>query len=404
MKEIKDTIDALGKAFEAFKSENDARLKEIEEKGGADPLLTEKVEKINADISQIAAMKKQLEALETVAGRGAFGGGTSELDQAKADYKGAFEKWFRKGVEGDIKDLAVKAAATTLDDTAGGFTVPEEMATTIDRVAETASAMRRISTVMQIGTDTYKKLVNQGGSTSGWVGEMGSRSETTAPTLKEIAINTKEIYAMPYATQTLLDDSNIDIAQWLGNEVAIEFAEEEGAAFIKGDGVSEPKGLEAYDTVANASYAWGKIGYIASGAASTFTSADKLFDLQHALKPVYRNGATWLMNDATMLHIRKFKDGNGVYLWQPGLQPGAVDTLLGKPIAIDDNVADIGTNAYPIYFGNFKRGYLIVDRVGIRVLRDPYSAKPYVAFYTTKRVGGGIVMYEAIKALKVAAS
>jgi HK97 family phage major capsid protein len=264
--------------------------------------------------------------------------------------------------------------------------------------------MRRLASVITIGTDTYKKLVNQGGASSGWVGEKGTRSETDSPTLKEIAINTKEIYAMPAATQKLLDDSSVDIAAWLGNEVAIEFAEEEGAAFIEGDGVSEPKGLEAYDTVANASYAWGKIGYIASGAASTFTSADKLFDLQHALKAIYRNGASWLMNDATMLHIRKFKDGNGNYLWQPGLQPGAIDTLLGKPLEIDDNVADIGAGAYPIYFANFKRAYLIVDRFGIRVLRDPYSSKPYILFYTTKRVGGGIVMYEAIKALKVAAS
>lgn len=404
MKEIKDTIQALGTAFEEFKAANDARLKEIEAKGGADPLLTEKVEKINADISQIAAMKKQLEALETVAGRGAFGGGTSELDQAKAEYSKAFESWFRKGIEGNLSELAVQASASTLDDTAGGFTVPEEMAATIDRIAGVSSAMRRLASVITIGTDTYKKLVNQGGASSGWVGEKGTRSETDSPTLKEIAINTKEIYAMPAATQKLLDDSSVDIAAWLGNEVAIEFAEEEGAAFIKGDGVSKPKGLEAYDTVANASYAWGKIGYIASGAASTFTNADKLFDLQHALKPIYRNGASFLMNDNTLLHIRKFKDGEGNYLWRPGLLEGAPDTLLGKPVEIDDNVADIGAGAYPIYFANFKRAYLIVDRFGIRVLRDPYSSKPYILFYTTKRVGGGIVMYEAIKALKVAAS
>jgi HK97 family phage major capsid protein len=402
--DINQVIEDLGRSFETFKAENDKRLKEIETKGNADPLLVEKVEKINAEISQIAAMKKQLEALETVAGRGAFGGGTSELDQAKAEYKAGFEKWFRKGVEGNLAQLAVQASASTLDDTAGGFTVPEEMAATIDRIAGVSSAMRRLASVITIGTDTYKKLVNQGGASSGWVGEKGTRSETDSPTLKEIAINTKEIYAMPAATQKLLDDSSVDIAAWLGNEVAIEFAEEEGAAFIEGDGVSEPKGLESYDTVANASYAWGKIGYIASGAASAFTNADKLFDLQHALKPIYRNGASFLMNDATLLHIRKFKDGEGNYLWRPGLLEGAPDTLLGKPVEIDDNVADIGAGAYPIYFANFKRAYLIVDRFGIRVLRDPYSSKPYILFYTTKRVGGGIVMYEAIKALKIATS
>lgn len=402
--DINQVIEDLGRSFEAFKAENDKRLKEIETKGGADPLLTEKVEKINAEISQIAALKKQIEHVETVAGRGGFGGGHSVLDQAKAEYKAGFEKWFRKGIEGNLAQLAVQASASTLDDTAGGFLVPEEMAATIDRIAGVTSAMRRLASVITIGTDTYKKLVNQGGATSGWVGEKSARVETATPTLAEIAINTKEIYAMPAATQTLLDDSSVDIAAWLGNEVAIEFAEEEGQAFIKGNGVNKPKGLEAYSTVANASYAWGKIGYIASGAASTFTNADKLFDLQHALKPIYRNGASFLMNDNTMLNIRKFKDGEGNYLWRPGLLEGAPDTLLGKPVEIDDNVADIGQNAYPIYFANFKRAYLIIDRLGIRVLRDPYYSKPYILFYTTKRVGGGIVMYEAIKALKIATS
>jgi len=156
--------------------------------------------------------------------------------------------------------------------------------------------------------------------------------------------------------------------------------------------------------VANASYAWGKVGYIAGGHATLLNSADKLIDLQHALKAVYRNGAVFLMADSTVNTVRKMKDGEGNYLWRPGLAENAPDTLLGKPIEVDDNVDAIGANKYPIFFGNFKRAYLIVDRLGTRVLRDPYSAKPYVAFYTTKRVGGGIVMYEAIKALKIAAS
>lgn len=402
--EIKRVIEDLGRSFETFKAENDKRLKEIEAKGHADPLLTEKVEKINAEISQIAALKKQVEHIETVAGRGGFGGGHSELVQAKTEYKAAFEKWFRKGVEGNLAQLAVQASASTLDDTAGGFLVPEEMAATIDRIAGVTSAMRRLASVITIGTDTYKKLVNQGGANSGWVGEKSARIETATPTLAEIAINTKEIYAMPAATQTLLDDSRVDIAAWLGNEVAIEFAEQEGQAFIKGNGVEKPKGLEAYDTVANASYKWGKIGYIASGDASKFTDAEKLFDLQHALKPIYRNGAVFLMNDNTMLHIRKFKDGDGNYMWRPGLLEGAPDTLLGKPVELDDNVADIGQNTYPIWFANFKRAYLIIDRLGIRVLRDNLTQKPYTLFYTSKRTGAGIILYEAVKALKISVS
>lgn len=402
--ELKETIQALGKAFDAFKAENDARLKEIEKKGAADPLLTEKVDKINADIAQISALKKQLDTLETAVAQGQFpGGGKNELDRVKAQHKDAFAKFFRKGAEGGLRDLEIQAGLSTLSDPDGGFLVPEDYEQAIDRVALSVSAMRRLATVRTIGTDTYKKLVNQGGASSGWVGEKGARAETNTPTLTEIAINTKEIYAMPAATQTLLDDSRVDIAGWLADEVSIEFSEQESEAFIHGNGVEQPKGIAAYAMAANSSYVWGKVGYITSGNASLVNDLDKLIDLQHALKPVYRNGAAWLMNDATLATIRKMKDGDGNYIWVPGLKDGAPDTLLGKPVEIDDNVDDIGNGKYPIFFANFKRAYLIIDRQGVRVLRDPYTSKPYVLFYTTKRVGGGIVMYEAIKALKVSA-
>lgn len=402
--ELKETIQALGKAFDAFKAENDARLKEIEKKGAADPLLTEKVDKINADIAQLSALKKQLDTLETVVAQGQFpGGGKNELDRVKAQHKDAFAKFFRKGAEGGLRDLEVQAGLSTLSDPDGGFLVPEDYEQAIDRVALSVSAMRRLATVRTIGTDTYKKLVNQGGASAGWVGEKGARAETNTPTLTEIAINTKEIYAMPAATQTLLDDSRVDIAGWLADEVSIEFSEQESEAFIHGNGVEQPRGIAAYPMVANSSYVWGKVGYITSGNASLVNDLDKLIDLQHALKPVYRNGAAWLMNDATLATIRKMKDGDGNYVWVPGLKDGAPDTLLGKPVEIDDNVDDIDADKYPIFFANFKRAYLIIDRQGVRVLRDPYTTKPYVLFYTTKRIGGGIVMYEAIKALKVSA-
>lgn len=401
MDELKKTIEAIGKAFQEFRAANDARLKEIETKGHADPVLVEKVDKINAELTAMGDMKKQLEALEIKLARSEFPGGT--LNPPKSQHVKAFEQWFRKGIDAGLRDLEIQASASTLSDPDGGFLVPEEMEAAIDRVATTVSAMRRLATVRGISTATYKKLVNKGGSTSGWVGEKGARSETDTPSLAEIAINTKELYAMPAATQTLLDDARVDIGAWLSDEVATEFAEEEGAAFITGNGVEKPKGIAAYTMVANASYAWGKVGYITSGAADALNDADKLFDLQHALKPVYRQNATWLMNDATLNTVRQFKDGEGNYLWRPGLEAGAPETLLGKPVETDDNVADVAAGAYPIFFANFKRAYLIVDRLGIRVLRDPYSSKPYVLFYTTKRVGGGIVMYEAIKAMKIAA-
>lgn len=401
--ELKETIESIGRAFETFKAENDARLKEIEKKGHVDPLLAEKVEKINADISALGEMKKQLEAIETAVARGQFAGGGSAKDQEVIARAKAFTHLMRGNIE-SVKDINIQASASTLSDPDGGFTVPEEVDTAIDRVQGTLSSMRRLATVRGISTDTYKKLVNQGGATSGWVAEKGSRGETSTPTLAEIAINTKELYAMPYATQTLLDDSRIDIGAWLAEEVGVEFNEEEGAAFIDGDGVSKPKGIAAYAMVANSSYAWGKVGYIASGHATLLNNCDKLIDLQHALKTSYRNGAAFLMNDSTCQVIRKLKDGDGNYIWRPGLLEGNPDTLLGKPVEYDDNVDSIGQNKYPIFYANFKRAYLIIDRFGTRVLRDPYTAKPYVAFYTTKRVGGGIVMYEAIKAFKIAAS
>ena len=407
MDELKKLIEALGRSFEEFKAERDKQIKELQA-GKADIILSEKVDKINADISQIAAMKRQLEQLETVVGRGGSGGGQSELDNIKKQHKAAFEKWFRKGGEGNleaVKSLQIQAGLSTLSDPDGSYLVaPAEFDTAIDRVAETISVMRRICTVRQIGTMEYKKLVNMGGASSGWVAEKESRTETDTPTLREIAINAKEVYAMPGCTQISLDDTTIDLASWLADEVVIEFSEEEGVAFISGDGVAKPRGIAGYDFITNGSYSWGKIGYVASGKAAVLDSADKLIDTQHALKSKYRNGALWLMNDATCTTVRKFKDGDGNYLWRPGLMEGKPDSLLGKPVEYDDNLADIGAGAYPIFFGNFKRAYLILDRIGIRILRDPYTSKGNVLFYTTKRVGGGIVMFEALKALKIAAS
>lgn len=402
LQEIKTLIQEYGSLFEAYKTENDARIKQIEAKGIVDPLLVEKVEKINTDLTAMSAMKKQLELIETAVARMQLPGGSTQSAESRNRLK-AFGYLMRKGADA-IKELEVQAAASTLSDPDGGFTVPEEVDAAIDRVALTVSAMRRLCTVRTISTDTYKKLVNQGGATSGWVAEKASRAETSTPTLAEIAINTKEVYAMPAATQSLLDDSAIDIGQWLADEVSIEFNEEEGDALISGDGVSKPKGIAAYTMVANASYAWGKVGYIAGAHASLLNNTDKLIDLQHALKSVYRNGASFLMNDITMAVIRKMKDGEGNYIWRPGLEQGAPDTLLGKPVEIDDNVDDIGAGKYPIFFANFKRAYLIIDRLGTRVLRDPYTSKPFVLFYTTRKVGGGIVMYEAIKCLKIAAT
>jgi len=406
--EVKSLVEELGRTFEVFKVKNDEELRQIKASGHADPLLTAEVERINAEITEISIMKRQLEAVETAVARGVLpGGGRSEIDGVKAEHRAAFEKWFRKGGEvqlAAVRQLQIQAGLSTLSDPDGGYLIaPPEFDQAIDRVAGTLSAMRRLCTVRTIGTDTYKKLVNQGGSTSGWVAEKETRAETDTPVLKEIAINQKEVYAMPGCTQVSLDDSVIDLASWLADEVTVEFAEEEGDAFINGNGVEKPHGIAAYSFVADSSYAFGKVGYVASGHASLINNVDKLMDVTTALKSIYLNGASWLMTRATMGKIRQLKNGEGDYIWRAGLEAGAPNTLFGYPVDTDDNLDAIGAGKYPVFFANWKRAYLILDRLGIRILRDPYTSKGNVLFYTTKRVGGGIVMYEAIKCLKVSA-
>jgi len=409
MEELRKTIEELGKTVHALHEKDQEAIKAITEKGYAPAEVVAQVEKINKDITDLSAMKRQLEDLETKVARSEFqGGGKSEIDKVKDEHKAAFEKWFRKGGDNElqaVKELQVKAGLSTLSDPDGGYIItPPEFDRTIDRVAGTISVMRRLATVRTIGTSEYKKIINAGGTSSGWVAEKESRNETNTPVLKQIAINTKEIYAEPGCTQIELDDSYLDIGQWLADEVSIEFNEEEGASFITGDGVAKPHGIAGYPFIANASYEFGKVGYIAGGHASLLNNADKLVSLVHSLKPVYRNGASFLMNDTTCETIRTLKNGNGDYIWRAGLEQGKPDSLLGKPCEYDDNVASIGAGTYPLFFGNFKRAYLIVDRAGVRILRDPFTSKGNVLFYCTKRVGGGIVMFEAIKALKIAAS
>lgn len=397
----------LNKAFEEFKAEQTKELDELK-KGQSDVVRTEKIDRINAEITTLT---KALDDANKAISAMKVGGAGGDVDPAKAEHAQAFNAWFRKGeraIDADLHDLEVKAALSSDSDPDGGYLVPEEMSTEIDRVTGTVSAMRSVARVMQIGTDTYKKLVNLAGTGSGWVGEKEARPETDTPTMAELVFNAMELYANPATTQKALDDARLDIAQWLADEVSTEFAEQEGAAFITGNGVNKPRGILGYDTVANGSYAWGKLGFIASGKADGFLAptasvspADALIDTYHGLKSAYRNGAAWMMSDATMATVRKFKDNDGKFIWQAPSAQFELSTILGKPVVVDDNMDSVAAGKFPIAFGNFQRGYLIVDRFGIRVLRDPYTNKPYVHFYTTKRVGGGVQNFEAIKLLKI---
>lgn len=391
----------LQKAWAEYRTQNDAQIAELKA-GITDPTRETTIQNLNAAMN---TMQAQMTDLAVKAAALEIGGG-SKVDKDVEAHAKAFNQFFRKGVDAGLRDLEVQARLTTQSDPDGGFVVPYEMEQAIDRVLGKMSAMRSLATVRPIGASNYKKIVNKGGTSSGWVGESGTRSETNTASLSGLDFPVFELYAQPAATQTMLDDASMSIESWLADEVSTEFAEQEGAAFISGDGVAKPRGILSYDMVANASYAWGKTGYVKTGAAADFSATvpgDNLIDLIHSLKRGYRQNGSFVLNDLTVSKIRKFKDVDGQYLWQPSMQMGEPSRLLGYPAETDDNMPDVGANAYPIAFGDFKRAYLVIDRIGIRVLRDPFTSKPNVLFYTTKRVGGGIQNFEAIKFLKCAA-
>lgn len=401
--EVQATLNKMLNTFEQFKAQNDKEIAELK-KGSADVLTKEHADRINSEITRLENELKEMNAKLALSSLG-----KSDDDKASPDvvaHVRAFRDWVSTGDgERELHNLAVKAGLTTDSKPDGGYLVPTEMETAITRVVGVRSAMRSLARVISIGTDTYTKPFNLGGATSGWVSEKQSRTQTQTPQLAELEFVTNELYAMPAATQKLLDDSRIDAAAWLADEIGIQFAEQEGAAFVDGDGNKKPRGFLAQTMVANASYAWGKIGFVTTGVANNIfdnnnNGTDKLIDLVHSLKPGYRAGAAFLMNDMTVAAVRKLKDGDDNYIWQPSITAGEPSQLLGYRVVTDDNMPDIGSNEFPIAFADWQRGYLIVDRIGVRVLRDPYSSKPYVLFYTTKRLGGNVQNFEAIKVLK----
>jgi len=401
--DVKAAVDNLARGFEAFKAANDQRLNEISRRGGADAVLEEKVDRINGDLTR---MSRAVDGLVTARNRPGLGGG---LDPQAAEHRAAFyNRFIRKGLDEGLGRLEAKAL-TVGTDAEGGYAVPEELDRTIDRLLADVSPVRRVAKVVQIGSSQYKKLVNTGGMTSGWVGEEADRTETDTPSFAEVAPPLGEIYANPAATQAMLDDAFFDVEAWLAEELAAEFAEQEGTAFVSGNGTSKPKGFLAYttSTAADSARAFGTLQHVLTGQAGGFAAtdpADGLVDLIYALRAPYRDKAVFMVNTNVLADIRKFKDGDGAYIWRPGLEAGQAATLMGYPVEEAAAMPDAGSDSLSVAFGNFERGYTITDRMGTRILRDPFTNKPYVHFYTTKRVGGGVTNSEAIKLLKFAAS
>lgn len=314
-----------------------------------------------------------------------------------------FDAFLRSGSGG----IEVKALSGATDG-AGGYAVPPEIDGMIDATLKAISPIRAIANVVQVGSSGYRKLVSSGGFASGWAAETGARTETDTPVFNEVAPPAGELYANPAASQAMLDDAGFDVERWLADEISHEFASAEGAAFVNGNGTNKPKGFLASTTAATAdgTRAFGTLQHVVTGAAGAFSTnpEEKLIDLVQTLRAPYRQGACWVMNSATLARIRKFKTTDGAFLWAPSLAAGQPATLLGYPVVEAEDMPDIAANSLSIAFGNFKAGYLIAERGHTQILRDPYSNKPYVHFYATKRVGGMVSNSEAIKLLKFAAS
>lgn len=439
---IKAAADELKKTFEAFKAERQEEIDAIKA-GMADVVKTEKVDRINSAITELkdhqdkiakeiarARLSGSEDGNEVKAARRfqARAQRKAESDVSEVDvdqyraYKAAFTQLCRKNFNVDGLSADVRAALSVGSDPDGGYLVPAEVEMTIEKRVYDTSPMREIASVSTISTGAWEAPYQASKAThGGWVGERQSRSSTATPKLGMQRIEVHEHYAYPEATRTMLEDAALDVEAWLNEEVGDEFMRQENAAFVDGDGVMKPKGFvsaaytSAAVTTADATRDWGKLQYVASGAAGAFpvhsgiasaSDVSALNNIITALNPVYRNGAVFVMNRSTEGVIRNLVDGNGRPLLEDGRSSDGTwqYSIRGYRIVNLEDMDDVGSDAFALAFGNFQRGYKIIDRRGITVIRDELTNKPYVGFYTTKRVGGDVRNFDAIKLMKFAAS
>jgi HK97 family phage major capsid protein len=421
---IKEAIDAQASAFEEFKKVNDQQLQAV--KSGKDSLakeLGEKLARIEADITKFSELKKSIDVemelqrdrIEELESRAKTPGKTG-AQKRQDEYKESFLDWMRnKGnsplheqkMQDQIRKMMEAKDVTVASSAGGGFAVPEMISREIERLEKKFSPVRDLVKVVQAGTSDYKEIVNIRGASSGWVGESGSRTATTTPQLREVVPTMGELYAYPQASEWSLDDIFFNVESWLAEEVAQEFAIQEGSAVLTGDGSSKPTGMLNTTPTTAADFASplraaAAYQYVASDltpGASGIT-ADSLIDLIYTLNSAYRAGATWVMNSVTTGAIRKLKDGNDQYLWAPGLTAGQPDRLLGYPTATWEQMSDVGANNFPVAFGNFRRGYVLTDRVGLRITRDNVTNVGFIRFYVRRREGGIVLNNDAVKWLR----
>jgi len=433
LKKIGETIEKIGTAFDEYKKTNDARLAELKTKGSVDPLIEAKLAKMDADLDLLTELKSKLEKVETKLARpGAMTGGDREqrsTPEAEA-YKGAFLAWVRNPGDPEVRtalqqrakalrqveskaggDDGFETRATqtvTSSNSAGGFALPEVIERSIARLSVDISPIRQIATVRTVGSPDYKELFDVNGAAFEWVAEAGTRSQTNTSDLAEVAPTFGMASAKPQASEESLDDLFFNVEQWLIETAAEAIAQGEGSAFVSGNGTNKPTGFLAGPTpltTVDASRAFGTLQYIASAQASAMpTSTDIFYDLVYSLRARYRANARFVTNKLVLASLRKYKDTTNQYLWQPSLQAAQPATFLGYGITEAEDMPAVAANAFPLAFGDFKEGYLIADRVGMRMTRDEITSPGFVKFYVRKRVGGRLRNTQAIKLLKIAAS
>ena len=325
--------------------------------------------------------------------------------EVEAPHKKAFNAYLRNGDDDGLRGLSLEGKALSTNVVAdGGVLVDPQTADRIRSMLLATSSLRTVANVVQVDAISYDVLIDRSEVGSGWAQEVPATVETATPLLERISIRLHELAAMPKASQRILDDSAFDVEGWLAEKIATRFIRAEAAAFINGDGIDKPKGIMLPPKIANASWTWGNLGFVTTGAAADFAAtnaADCLINLVYALGADYRANATFLMNSRTTAAVRRLKDSTGRFLWVDGLQEGEPARLMGYRVLIAEDMPDIGASTFPIAFGDFRAGYTIAERPDLRILRDPFSAKPHVLFYANKRVGGDVTDFSAIKLLRV---
>ncbi len=429
LKSVADALDKIATAFDEYKKTNDARIEAVK-KGLPTGDFEAKLAKIDGHIETLNEAKSRLEKVETKLSRpGASSGDERKGESQEArEYRQAFISWVRSPNDperrtalqqrakvlrqtetraGGDDGFETRAAQTvTSTGSAGGFALPEVIERQIARLSVDISPIRQIATVRTVGSPDYKELIDVNGAAFEWLGEAAARNQTNTPDLAEVAPTFGLASAKPQASEESLDDLFFDVESWLVESAAEAIAQGEGAAFVAGNGTNRPTGFLAGPApvaTADSGRAFGTLQYIASGGAAALpTSADVFYDVIYALRARYRQNARWVTSKLVLAALRKYKDSQNQYLWQPSLIASQPDTFMGYPITEAEDMPAVAANAFPLAFGDFREGYLIADRVGMRMTRDEITSPGFVKFYVRKRVGGRLRNTQAIKLLKIA--